>query len=141
MTTAVIDVKTVAADVVAQLEGDAVFAATIAKQLLGGDAPTFLLTIDDLLAVDEDSAVEFKSTARWNLNEQHRDKEMAGVFFVRANNSTRALQRPRWTSISSTAGLRVELPSIGWMTRVQALPREHVRRGLPTGGGPSVTTG
>ncbi len=76
VTTAVIDVKTVAADIVAQLKGDAEFAATIAKQLLGGDAPTFLLTIDDLLAVDEDSAVEFKSTARWNLNEQHRDKEM-----------------------------------------------------------------
>ena len=48
----------------------------MAKELRGGESPTFLLTVEELIQTDEDAEVEFKSTARWNLVEERRDKRM-----------------------------------------------------------------
>ena len=43
---------------------------------LRGEAPTFARTIEELIANDEDDAVEFKSTARWDVREQRRSSVM-----------------------------------------------------------------
>ena len=58
--------------VIARIRGDAEFAAIVARQLRGV-APTFAQSIDELLANDEDDAVEFKSTARWDVRESVRN--------------------------------------------------------------------
>ncbi|MFN2471243.1 MAG: helix-turn-helix domain-containing protein [Gaiellaceae bacterium] len=39
---------------------------------LRGEAPTFARSIDELMDNDEDDAVKFKSTARWDLREERR---------------------------------------------------------------------
>lgn len=47
------------------------YAEFVARHLPGA-APTFLWTVDELIANDEDGAVEFKSTARWDLRDARR---------------------------------------------------------------------
>lgn len=67
------DLATVAEEVVERIRTDAEFAALVAAQLaLPGGAP--LRTIEELIDNDEDFAVEFKSTARWDLRENQRSK-------------------------------------------------------------------
>ncbi len=60
------DIDTLTADVVERLRVDDEFASMVAEQLgiKGGAA---LRTIEELIDNDEDFAVEFKSTARWDL--------------------------------------------------------------------------
>src|SRR5690606_31674961 len=67
------DLAAVAEEVVERIRTDAEFAARVAAQLaLTGGAP--LRTLDELIATDEDFAVEFKSIARWDLRENQRSK-------------------------------------------------------------------
>ncbi len=70
-----VSVDEITAAVVERIKVDAEFAALVARQLRGVGA-TFAWTIDQLIANDEDDAVEFKSTARWDLNEQKRNPTM-----------------------------------------------------------------
>jgi len=63
---------TITESVVARIRADAEFAAIVARELRGV-APTFAQSVDDLLRGDEDDAVEFKSTARWDLRECGRN--------------------------------------------------------------------
>jgi type I restriction enzyme, R subunit len=58
--------------VIAQLKTDTEFAALIAREVLG-TAPPALRTLEELLANDEDDAVEYKSTARWDIREERRN--------------------------------------------------------------------
>jgi len=53
---------------------DAEFAALIAWQL-GRSDPAYL-SMEDLIATDENGRIEFKSTARWNVREGRRDPRM-----------------------------------------------------------------
>jgi type I restriction enzyme R subunit len=62
-------------EVVEQLRTDAKFVALVAEQL-GLVGKPELRTIDELIDNDEDYAVEFKSTARWDLRENCPSKEM-----------------------------------------------------------------
>jgi len=55
-----------------RIRRDADFAALVALQLRDEGA-TFAMTIDQLIANDEDAAVEFKSTARWDIREERRN--------------------------------------------------------------------
>lgn len=68
------DLAAVTDGVVERIRVDAEFAALVAAQL-GHRDPT-LRTIAELIANDEDDAVEFKSSARWNLREDRADKAM-----------------------------------------------------------------
>ncbi|MGI8427357.1 MAG: HsdR family type I site-specific deoxyribonuclease [Actinomycetota bacterium] len=61
--------------VVERIRVDAEFAALIAREL-GGSAPVYTRTIEELIANDEDDRIEFKSTARWNLQEGKKDPRM-----------------------------------------------------------------
>jgi type I restriction enzyme, R subunit len=58
--------------VVQRIRSDAEFAMLVAQHLRG-EAPTFARSIDELLDNDEDDAVEFKSTARWDVREERRN--------------------------------------------------------------------
>jgi type I restriction enzyme R subunit len=58
--------------VVRRIRSDAQFAELVARQLRG-EAPTFARSIEELLENDEDDAVEYKSTARWDINEERRN--------------------------------------------------------------------
>jgi type I restriction enzyme R subunit len=71
------DLNTVTDDVIEQIRHDAALAARIADQfgLPGGT----LRTVQELIDNDEDFAVEFKSTARWDLHEQRKNKAMEDV--------------------------------------------------------------
>ena len=61
--------------VVERIRTDAEFARVVAEQLgLPGGAA--LRTVDEIIANDEDFAVEFKSTARWDLREGKPNKAM-----------------------------------------------------------------
>jgi schlafen family protein len=60
--------------VVTRIRTDAEFAALVAEQL-GFSSPA-LRTIEELLENDEDDAVEFKSTARWDLREDTASRLM-----------------------------------------------------------------
>ena len=62
-------------EVVEQLRTDAEFVALVAEKL-GLVGKPELRTIDELLANDEDYAVEFKSSARWDLREDRANKAM-----------------------------------------------------------------
>jgi type I restriction enzyme R subunit len=62
-------------EVVEQLRTDAEFVALVAEKL-GLVGKPELRTIEELLANDEDYAVEFKSTARWDLRENQPSKAM-----------------------------------------------------------------
>ncbi len=74
-TTTTVSVDEITAAVVERIKTDAEFAALVAKELRGVGA-TFARTIEQLIANDEDDAVEFKSTARWDLKEQKRNPAM-----------------------------------------------------------------
>jgi type I restriction enzyme, R subunit len=69
------DLDTVTASVVERIRVDAQFASLVAEQLgvAGGAA---LRTVADIIDNDEDFAVEFKSTARWDLRENKPNKAM-----------------------------------------------------------------
>ena len=62
-------------EVVEQLRHDAEFVALVAEKL-GLTGKPELRTIDELIDNDEDYAVEFKSTARWDLRENQPSKAM-----------------------------------------------------------------
>ncbi|MEJ7568625.1 MAG: ATP-binding protein [Gaiellaceae bacterium] len=61
--------------VIERIRTDAEFAELVARQLRG-DVPTFARTVEELLENDEDDAVEFKSTARWDVREAKRNPVM-----------------------------------------------------------------
>jgi type I restriction enzyme, R subunit len=61
--------------VVKRIQSDAAFAELVAERLRGGVA-TYARSIDELIDNDEDDAVEFKSTARWDLREQRRNSAL-----------------------------------------------------------------
>jgi type I restriction enzyme, R subunit len=61
--------------VVERMRLDADFAALVTRELQGL-TPTFARSVEELLADAEDNSVEFKSTARWDLREQKRNKAM-----------------------------------------------------------------
>jgi len=67
------DLDTIAESVVARIRVDAEFASKVAEQLgiVGGAA---LRTVAEIIENDEDFAVEFKSTARWDLREDKPNK-------------------------------------------------------------------
>jgi len=69
------DLDTIAEGVVERIRVDAEFASRVAEQLgvTGGAA---LRTIAEIIDNDEDFAVEFKSTARWDLREAGPNKAM-----------------------------------------------------------------
>lgn len=67
-----ISIEGITASVVERIRSDAEFAELVARQLRG-EAPTFARTIAELLENDEDDAVEFKSTARWDIREERRN--------------------------------------------------------------------
>jgi type I restriction enzyme, R subunit len=61
--------------VVERIRRDATFAELVASRLRG-DTATFARSIEELIANDEDDAVEFKSTARWDVREGRRNPAM-----------------------------------------------------------------
>jgi type I restriction enzyme R subunit len=69
------DLETLTASIVDRIRVDAEFASKVAEQLgiAGGAA---LRTLDEIIDNDEDFAVEFKSTARWDLREDKPNKAM-----------------------------------------------------------------
>jgi type I restriction enzyme, R subunit len=69
------DIASIADSVVERIRTDAEFASLVADQmgLPGGAA---LRTVEEIIARDEDFAVEFKSTARWDLREGKPNKVM-----------------------------------------------------------------
>jgi len=72
---AAIDVDEVTTGVLEQIRRDPEFAAKVAEQLRG-QAGFFAVESRELISGDETHRVEFKSTARWNLREQCKDKRM-----------------------------------------------------------------
>jgi type I restriction enzyme R subunit len=69
------DIASIADSVVERIRVDAEFAALVADRLgLPGGAA--LRTVDEIISNDEDFAVEFKSTARWDLREGKPNKAM-----------------------------------------------------------------
>jgi len=58
--------------VVDRIRRDAKFAELVASRLRGV-TPTFARSVEELLDSDEDEAVEFKSTARWDVREAKRN--------------------------------------------------------------------
>jgi type I restriction enzyme R subunit len=70
-----VDVETITSTVVEQIKADPTFAEAVAEKPRGQRA-FFAISSEELLAGDETYAVEFKSTARWNLREQRKDKRM-----------------------------------------------------------------
>jgi type I restriction enzyme R subunit len=69
---ATLPVDEITDSVVRRIRSDAQFAELVAQHLRG-EAPTFARSIDELLDNDEDDAVEFKSTARWDVREERRN--------------------------------------------------------------------
>jgi type I restriction enzyme, R subunit len=61
--------------VVQRIRTNAAFAELMTARMRG-EAPTFARSIDELVANDEDGAIEFKSTARWDVREARRDPAM-----------------------------------------------------------------
>jgi len=72
---AVVDVKAVTEAVIAEIKDDPAFAERVAEQLRGKQA-FFAVPSEELIAKDEQFDVEFKSTSRWNLREERKDKRM-----------------------------------------------------------------
>jgi len=70
-----VSTATLTEEVVDQLRHDAEFVALVAEKL-GFVGKPELRTIDELIENDEDYAVEFKSTARWDLREGQPSKAM-----------------------------------------------------------------
>lgn len=72
------DLAALTEDVVEQLRHDDELASAIAARM--GHATTApLRTVDELIENDEDFAVEFKSTARWDVREARYNKVMEDV--------------------------------------------------------------
>jgi type I restriction enzyme, R subunit len=70
-----LDLETIADQIVERLRQDSELASRVAEQLgLPGGAA--LRTIEEVIANDEDFAVEFKSTARWDIREGRLNKLM-----------------------------------------------------------------
>jgi type I restriction enzyme R subunit len=69
------DLDTITESVVEQLRKDAELASAVAAKL-GLPSIAALRTVDELIENDEDFAVEFKSTARWDLRESKPNKAM-----------------------------------------------------------------
>ncbi|MGI8985007.1 MAG: HsdR family type I site-specific deoxyribonuclease [Acidimicrobiales bacterium] len=69
------DLDTITSGVIERIRVDAEFASLVAEQLglTGGAA---LRTVAEVIANDEDFAVEFKSTARWDLREAQPSRAM-----------------------------------------------------------------
>jgi type I restriction enzyme R subunit len=67
------DLDTIADQVVERIRRDADLASKVAEQL-GLPGGAVLRTIDEVIANDEDFAVEFKSTARWDIKEGKPNK-------------------------------------------------------------------
>ncbi|HEV2071831.1 MAG TPA: type I restriction enzyme endonuclease domain-containing protein, partial [Acidimicrobiales bacterium] len=61
-----------------QARNDPALFARLMEELYG-TRETWFRTTEDLLADDETRSVEFKQTARWNVNEQKKDKVMEEV--------------------------------------------------------------
>ncbi|MGI8512538.1 MAG: AlbA family DNA-binding domain-containing protein, partial [Solirubrobacteraceae bacterium] len=72
---AAIDVDKVTATVVGRIAADPAFAGKVAEQLRGERA-FFAVPSEELIGGDETYEVEFKSTARWNVREDRKDKRM-----------------------------------------------------------------
>ena len=70
-----IDVEEVTAAVIEEIKGDPGFAEQVAEQLRGKKA-FFAVPSEELIAKEETFDVEFKSTARWNLREERKDKRI-----------------------------------------------------------------
>jgi type I restriction enzyme R subunit len=70
-----LDVEQVTHAVLEQIRANPALAEAIAERLRGKDA-FFAVPSRELIAGDETFAVEFKSTARWNLRESVKDKRM-----------------------------------------------------------------
>jgi type I restriction enzyme R subunit len=70
-----VDVEKVTAAVVEEIKDDPSFAERVAEQLRG-KAGYFAVPSAELIAADEKFDVEFKSTARWSLRDERRDKRM-----------------------------------------------------------------
>ena len=70
-----LDLESITGTVVEQIKTDPAFAEAVAERLRGAKA-FFAIPSEELIAGDETFAVEFKSTARWNLREQRKDKRM-----------------------------------------------------------------
>jgi type I restriction enzyme R subunit len=62
-------------DVIERIRNDARFAAIVAG-MYGLPGAAVLRTVEELIDNDEDAAVEFKSTARWDLRESKKSKEV-----------------------------------------------------------------
>jgi type I restriction enzyme R subunit len=73
--TATIDIDSITEEVLERISTDATFAEMVAERLRGKDA-FFAVPSAELIASDETFEVEFKSTARWNLQESRKDKRM-----------------------------------------------------------------
>lgn len=73
--TPTIDVESVTQAVVEQIKADPELAETVAQRLIGKQA-FFAVPSEELLAGHETYAVEFKSTARWNVRERRKDRRM-----------------------------------------------------------------
>lgn len=74
-TVAGVSVEEITSAVVERMRVDSEFAALVARELRGV-TPTFARSIEELITGIEDESVEFKSTARWDLREQRRNKAM-----------------------------------------------------------------
>jgi type I restriction enzyme, R subunit len=70
-----LDLAAIVDEVVERIRVDAEFASLVAAQL-GVAGGTALRTISELVDNDEDFAVEFKSTARWDMREHQPSKAM-----------------------------------------------------------------
>lgn len=73
--TGAVDVEAVTAAVVEEIRDDPAFAEQVAEQLRGKRA-FFAVPSEELIEKEEQFDVEFKSTARWNLREERKDKRM-----------------------------------------------------------------
>lgn len=73
--TATVDVEEVTAAVLDEIKADPTFAEQVAEQLRGKEG-FFAVASEELIAVEEKFDVEFKSTARWNLREERKDKRI-----------------------------------------------------------------
>ena len=70
-----IDIAAITQAVLEQIKANPAVAEQVAEQLKGKEA-FFAVQSHELIAGDETHEVEFKSTARWNLREQRKDKRM-----------------------------------------------------------------
>jgi len=70
-----VDIRSITDSLVETIRSDAQFASRVAAEL-GLQGGAVLRTVEEIIANDEDFAVEFKSTARWDLRESKPNKAM-----------------------------------------------------------------